>query len=131
MWDCNGGSNQNFTLSADGHISSHQGSQPNQPAMCLTATAQAPQTCSNVWGRLLAGGDYALGFVNNDVDSASTAITCDASCFAALLNGTAPASLKVRDLWAHADVATITPPFSWTSTVASSGFAAAYRLSPA
>ena len=131
VWDCNGGSNQNFTLSADGHISSHQGSQPNQPAMCLTATAQAPQTCSNVWGRLLAGGDYALGFVNNDVDSASTAITCDASCFAALLNGTAPASLKVRDLWAHADVATITPPFSWTSTVASSGFAAAYRLSPA
>ena len=130
VWDCNGGTNQNFTLSADGHISDRAGAQPNQPAMCLTASVQPPQECSNVWGRLLAGGDFALGFVNNDVDSPSTAITCDATCFAALLNGTAPASLKVRDLWAHADVATITPPFSWTSTVASNGFAAAYRLSP-
>ena len=131
VWTCNGGSNQKFVLSADGHLSSTAGSGPNQPAMCVTATVQPPQACSNVWGRALAGGDFALGFVNNDVDQTNSTVTCDATCFAALLNGTAPASLKVRDLWQHADVATISPPFSWSASVPASGAAAAFRLSPA
>jgi hypothetical protein len=129
IWGCNGGSNQKFTLSADGHLSSTAGAGPSQPAMCVTATTAPPQQCSNVWGRALAGGDFALGFVNNDDNAA--AVTCDAACFAQLLNGTAPSALKVRDLWAHADVATLTPPFSMNVTVNGSGFANAYRLTPA
>jgi len=107
------------------------GGSSGQPQMCLSAQKQAPQQCANVWGRALAGGDFALGFVNNDVDSASSNVTCDSTCFAALLNGTSPAALKVRDLWAHQDVATLTAPFSWTAAVNGSGSALAFRLTPA
>jgi hypothetical protein len=42
-----------------------------------------------------------------------------------------PGALVVRDLWAHATVATLTPPFAFTATVNGSGAAAAFRLSPA
>ena len=126
VWTCNGGTNQAFTLSSSGQVKA------GSDSMCLSAQALVPHQCDNVWGRALSNGDFALGFVNNDVDANSSAVTCDAGCFAALLNGTAPpATLKVRDLWLHADVATITPPFAWTANVSGSGFAAAYRLTPA
>jgi hypothetical protein len=129
VWTCNGGLNQQFTLSADGRLATTAG--PGKPAMCLTATVQPPEECSNVWGRQLSGGDFALGFVNNDVDAANSTVTCNASCFAALLNGSAPTALKVRDLWLHSDVATLTAPFSWSASVLGGGAAAAFRLSPA
>ena len=83
-----------------------------------------------MWGRALDGGDVAVGMVNNNVNGAAN-VTCDTACFGALLNGTTPASLKVRDLWLHTTVATLTPPFSFSAVVNGSGGAQAFRLSPA
>jgi alpha-galactosidase len=83
---------------------------------------------TNVWGRQLSGGKFALGFVNNAGSAAK--ITCDGSCFDALNISSSVAALKVRDLWAHADVATLTRPFTFTAAVNGSGFAAAYKLTP-
>ena len=123
VWTCNGGTNQNFSF-AEGQVKA------GSDSMCLSAQALVPHTCDNVWGRALADGGFALAFVNNDVDADSSAITCDGACFAALLNGTTPGALRVRDLWAHEDVGTISAPFSWTAKVNGSGFAAAYRLTP-
>ena len=87
-WACNGGVNQNFTLSAGGQLSS-VGS-PDHPSLCIAAAPGGGQSCTNVWGRVLSDG-YALGFVNNGGDAVS--VTCDVTCFAAL-NITAT-SLKV------------------------------------
>ena len=124
VWTCNGGTNQNFSFT-EGRVKA------GSDSMCLSAQALVPHTCDNVWGRALADGGFALAFVNNDVDADSSAITCDGACFDALLSGAAPGALRVRDLWAHEDVGTITAPFSWTANVNGSGFAAAYRLTPA
>ena len=88
----------------------------------------APCNSTNVWGRQLSGGKFALGFVNNAGSAAK--ITCDGSCFDALNISSSVAALKVRDLWAHADVATLTRPFTFTAAVNGSGFAAAYKLTP-
>ena len=96
-----------------------------------TTTAEvhaAPCNSTNVWGRQLSGGKFALGFVNNAGLAAK--ITCDGSCFDALNISSSVAALKVRDLWAHADVATLTRPFTFTAAVNASGFAAAYKLTP-
>ena len=71
-------------------------------------------------------GNFALGFVNNAGSAAN--ITCDGDCFHALNISSSVVALKVRDLWAHADVATLTRPFTFTATVNGSGFAAAYKL---
>ena len=81
-----------------------------------------------MWGRQLSGGTFALGFVNNAGSSAK--ISCDGSCFDALNISSSVVALKVRDVWAHADVATLKRPFTFTATVNGSGFAAAYKLTP-
>ncbi len=119
IYACNGGTNQNFTLTAAGLLKTASSS--DHPSMCLSASEQV---CTNVWGRTLSDG-WALGFVNNGV---AANVTCDADCFA-LLNLTASVqSLVVRDVWAHRDVATLTPPFSFTDVINGSGFAGLYRL---
>ena len=97
------------------------------PSRCLAATATLPGSCTNVWGRKLTGGALALGFVNNG--GSSTTVTCDAACFAQL--GALAPKYTVRDLWAHADVGDITPPFTFSANVNGSGFAAAFKLTPA
>ena len=125
VWTCNGGTNQNFTLSASGQIKA------GSDSMCLSSQALVAHQCDNVWGRALSGGAFALAFVNNDVDADSSAVTCDGACFAALLNGSSPSALVVRDLWLHEDVATISAPFSWAANVNGSGFTAAFKLTPA
>jgi Alpha galactosidase C-terminal beta sandwich domain/Ricin-type beta-trefoil lectin domain len=123
LWSCNGGVNQAFTLSTDGTISTAAGS--GHPSLCLRATTSSDM-CTNVWGRKLSGGAYALGFVNNAAVAQN--ITCDAACFGGL-NVTGKAYL-VRDLWQHADVAKVTAPFSFTAEVAGNGFAGLYKLTP-
>jgi len=87
-----------------------------------------PCNSTNVWGRQLSGGKFALGFVNNGGSAAH--ITCDGTCFGALNISSSVSALKVRDLWAHADVATLKRPFTFTAAVNGSGFAAAYTLTP-
>ena len=127
IWTCNGGTNQNFTRpsATGGQIKA------GSDSMCLSAQALVPHQCDNVWGRALSGGAFTLAFVNNDVDANSSAITCNGGCFAALLNGSSPDALVVRNLWLHEDVATITAPFSWVAEVGGGGGAAAFRLTPA
>jgi hypothetical protein len=128
VWTCNGGSNQKFAYdSTTGLLTDTAGAGPNQGAKCLSAVPSG-DSCSNVWGRRLADG-YALAFVNND--AARVTVTCDASCFAALNVSATTTALTVRDLWKHEDVATITPPFSFSSVVNASGAATAYKLTPA
>ena len=90
---------------------------------CNSSPAK-PCNSSNVWGRQLSGGTFALGFVNNAGSAAK--ITCDGNCFNALNISSSVTELKVRDLWAHADVATLKRPFTFTAAVNGSGFAAAY-----
>ena len=125
VWTCNGGSNQNFTLTAEGLLRTGDGG-AGRSSVCLAAVP--PQPCSNVWGRTLAKGDIALGFVNNADTPAN--VTCDAACFATVLKGSTPTSLRARDLWQHADIGTITPPFTFTATVNANGAAAVYRFTP-
>ena len=123
-WTCNGGVNQNFTLSAGGLLATVASAQ--HPSTCLAASPAGAQSCTNVWGRVLSDG-YALGFVNNGGDAVD--VSCGPACFAAL-NITAT-SLKVRDVWAHADIGVITAPFSFSASVNGSGFAALFKLTPA
>lgn len=127
IWTCNGGQNQNFTIDKNTGLISTS-SIGGKPQMCLQATEMS---CSNVWGRKLSGGEFALAFVNNDSSAPSQSVTCDESCFSSLLNGTSSiTSLKVRDLWAHADIGTISSPFSFSFNVNGSGFASAFKLTP-
>lgn len=128
IWICNGGSNQKFTYSSTtGLLKDTTGSQPAQDAKCLSAVQSTPSSCSNVWGRRLSDG-YALAFVNNEGTQAT--VSCDTDCFAALNVSASTTSLKVRDLWTHADVGTITAPFSFSSLVNASGAATAFKLTP-
>jgi hypothetical protein len=130
-WACNGGSNQNFTLRADGTISEPHSAPPAPGAggpRCLAfAPAPPAAACTNVWGRRLARG-WALGMVNNG--DAPARVACDAACFAAM-NVTGGGALAVRDVWAHAVVATISPPYAFSAVVNGSGAAALFTLAPA
>jgi hypothetical protein len=45
------------------------------------------------------------------------------------MNVTSTGALKVRDVWAHQVVQTITPPFSFTAEVDGGGFAGLFTLS--
>jgi len=123
-WTCNGGVNQQFTMNAAGLIATTAA--PGKPSLCLSVSPVSPSSCTNVWGRVLSQGSYALGFVNNGPSAAN--ITCGPACFAAL-NVTAKA-LLVRDVWAHQDIGKLVPPFSFSAPVNGSGFAALYKLTP-
>ena len=122
---CNGGSNQKLSLNADGTIS-----EPNSlpdgggGPKCLVVSPNP--SCSNVWGRRLSQGHFALGFVNNG--DAATTITCDAACFQ--LMGVKAGTYTVRDIWAHEVVGTVAPPYSFSAPVNGIGFAALFRLTP-
>ena len=101
----------------------------------------------NVWGKLLPGGDFALAFVSNE--DQATDVTCDADCFAQMVGGSPSSSSSsssslpatattsssttytVRDLWAHKDVGTVSPPYSWTAKqLPTHGGVALLRFSP-
>ena len=128
-WTCNKGTNQQLTLNRDGTISepsSAPGGGGGAP-LCLAAVALPTQNCTNVWGRQLSGGAFGIGLVNNGGGAAPVA--CDAACFAAV--GLAGGAFTVRDLWAHADVGTLTPPYHFSAVVNGSGFAHVYKLTPA
>jgi len=82
---------------------------------------------TNVWGRALANGDFALSFLNNFPTAQN--ITCDQSCFAQMKYSSS-ATLTIRDLWAHKDVATISPDSFTAANVPGNGGVAFFRLSP-
>lgn len=121
-YTCNGGSNQHFTLSpASGLLATADGG-AGKPSLCIAADPSAAM-CTNVWGRTLADG-FAIGMVNNA--GSALPITCDAACFAQL--PLAGATYDVRDIWAHASVGQLAPPYSLTANVNGSGFAALFKL---
>ena len=125
-WSCTGGGNQNFTLLASGQISSHAGA-GGQPPLCLSASVNP---CTNVWGRKLSKGDFALGYVNNGGLPAN--VTCDDACFKTLLDGdTRSSGLVVRDLWSHRTVAVLhgNGNLSFSALVDGDGSASIFRLS--
>ena len=101
----------------------HLQAAPGKPSLCLEATAAPAAPCTNVWTRTLSDG-YAVGFVNNGAGTAN--ITCDAGCFGSLDVKTG--GLLVRDVWAHADVTKLVPPFTFTATVGGGGQAALFKL---
>ena len=71
-------------------------------------------------------GDVALAFVNHGTNA--TEVVCDSDCFAAIGLSDAK-SLAVRDMWAHADLPTRRPPYSFTVNVTGDGSTEAFRLS--
>ena len=129
-WTCNKGSNQNFTLSSKGLLRTNTNAdQPPKPSMCLKAQTNTGGDCSNIWGRVLSDGAYALAFVNNAAQNLT--VTCDAACFTALNISASVTRFKVRDLWAHQDVSVINAPFSFSSIVDGTGGSVnAYKLTP-
>ncbi len=129
-YTCNGGSNQALSWdSATGTISEPHSVAPagTGPPLCLAFSPSPPQQCTNVWGRQLSSG-YALGMVNNG--DAPATVTCDSACFAAMNVTAAAGRLRVRDVWAHMDVATLQPPYVFSAVLNASGTAALYTLTP-
>lgn len=102
----------------------------------------------NIWGKLLPNGAFALAFLSNE--NAPLDMTCNSTCFDKIFAGgvwppalpagtatkvaalaAAPASLAVRDLWMHADMPPLKPPYSLTAkAVPAFGGVAIYRLTP-
>jgi alpha-galactosidase len=75
---------------------------------------------SNIWGRPLQNGAWAVCFLNNHPMNAT--LTCDQACFAKM--GFTSGTLSVRDLWAHEQVGFITPPFTYGTRVPGQGASA-------
>lgn len=129
VWTCNGGLNQAWAQPGDGTLRSQQ-APPNN--LCLAATQPDATACSNVWGRPLADGSWALAFINNG--AAASIVACDAACFSQTTLPSGPgAALVVRDLWAHANVTTLpwTPGgYSYNASVPGDGGVVAVRLIP-
>jgi alpha-galactosidase len=73
--------------------------------MCLDGSGELSGSQTNIWGRELADGSWAIVFLNaGTVDSN---ITCDATCFAAT-GFDSSTNLSVRDLWTHTENGTAT-----------------------
>eukprot|EP01045_Picozoa_sp_COSAG04_P009328 COSAG04_NODE_537_length_12906_cov_3.938705_4_plen_111_part_00 len=86
---------------------------------------------TNVWGKRLPQGAFALAFVSNE--DKPTDVTCDAACFANITAGSAaPTALTVRDLWTHeTHPAPLKPPYSLTAeALPPHGGVAVYKLTP-
>lgn len=96
-------------------------------ALCMTVGDNADGT--NVWGRPLSGGAWALTYINTGMDAA------DASCdFNGCLSGTgweADQLVSVRDLWAQADVGNFTAGAGFNvSALPAQGGVAMFRMAP-
>ena len=78
-------------------------------------------------GRRLYDGSYAVAALN--IGPAARNITCGALCFQQM--GFAPgSSVKVRDLWLHADIATINTTTPYAIEVEGNGTSVLLKLSP-
>jgi len=67
----------------------------------LSIRSTDPQHATNVWGRQLFDGSWALVFIN--VAPVPMNVTCDRSCFQRM-GFPAEATLQVRDLWLHQEL---------------------------
>jgi len=93
---------------------------------CLTIGGTGPRT--NIWGRPLEDGGWAIAFIN--ADDAPFTMTCDENCLA--VTGWEPAQeLQVRDLWAHQELPTTTVQKGITvSNLAANGGVSLFKLTP-
>jgi alpha-galactosidase len=81
----------------------------------------------NIWGKKLFDGSAAVIFLNNA--NATATITCDSKCFGTF--GWAPSRvLKVRDLWQHQDIGTVTVSSGYQATVAKQGESVLLKFTP-
>jgi len=80
---------------------------------------------TNIWGRPLQTGAWAVVFLNNY--PYPTSITCDSSCFAQM---TLPSLVSVRDLWAHTNNGTTTTVSYTVSNVPADGGSVMVRFDP-
>jgi len=80
----------------------------------------------NVWGKLLADGDFALVFVSNE--DKPTNVTCDADCFANMTND-AVERYAWKEVWSETH-GTLIRPFSLTQLLEPHGGVAVFRVSP-
>lgn len=101
----------------------HQGS-----GTCLT---RGGLSTTNVWGRELEGGDYALLFVNTGPAAAD--VMCDTACWAAagLASGKKLIKFAARDLWKKVSAGTLDPTEPFTVRgLEPGGGVAMFRLRP-
>jgi alpha-galactosidase len=102
--------------------------------LSFPCTPSAADTCSNVWGRVLADKSLAIVLVNNANGTAT--VTCDTACFKALADASSvPIStgpFKATDLWSTEgnpiviDVASVAGGFS--APVAGGGGSRIFKL---
>jgi len=81
---------------------------------------------TNVWGRALNDSSFALVFLNNNPTPMD--IICDKACFNQMKYSPSQ-KILVRDLWAHADVGTVTGTFT-ASKVPGAGGCSMFRFFP-
>lgn len=119
-----------WTFLPDGRVRLDVPQSAQWTAKCLTPRPAAT-TCTNTWARPLHDGSHALIFVNND-GARNLTVACDEACFSrlGLDAASAPRGVTIRDLWAHATVATLAPPFSFSATVQGTGGSNIYRAIP-
>jgi hypothetical protein len=101
------------------------------PASNMCVTFGNPSfNLTNVWGRPLADGAWAISFLNVDVSDHN--VTCDYATCLSQTGWDADQQLKVRDLWALQDLGIIkagdglAPPMP----VQADGGAVLYRVTP-
>eukprot|EP00008_Paramoeba_atlantica_P008503 CAMPEP_0201487046 /NCGR_PEP_ID=MMETSP0151_2-20130828/11052_1 /ASSEMBLY_ACC=CAM_ASM_000257 /TAXON_ID=200890 /ORGANISM="Paramoeba atlantica, Strain 621/1 / CCAP 1560/9" /LENGTH=369 /DNA_ID=CAMNT_0047871971 /DNA_START=94 /DNA_END=1203 /DNA_ORIENTATION=- len=85
----------------------------------------AQNEVTNIWGRSLMSGSWAVVFLNNEKQV--TSITCDSSCFAQMNLGN---TVAVRDLWAHTNNGTTSTESYTVYNVPPTGGSVMVRFDP-
>jgi alpha-galactosidase len=97
------------------------------PGFRLAGTNLNANSGTNIWGRALKDGSFAVVFLNNNPSTMD--ITCDSACFAQM-KYPAGQKLGVRDLWAHTNLTPITAGSFTSKAVPGSGGCTMYRFTP-
>jgi len=110
-------------------INQNPGRHPDFPyqGFRLAGTNMSDSSGTNVWGRALNDGSFAVVFLNNN--GKATDITCDQTCFS-MMKYPASQKLSVRDLWAHQDAGVITPTTFTAKAVPGQGGCAVFKFTP-
>ena len=71
---------------------------------------------TNIWGKQLSNGSFALLFLNVG-PTVSSPLTCDAACVAKLLGAPVPSGtrFRVREIWSKRDLPDAVAPLSMSS----------------
>jgi len=80
---------------------------------------------TNIWGRALSDGGFALVFLNNS--PTPTDITCDGTCFSQMKYSPST-RLTVHDIWTHTDIGQVSGANLTAKAVPANGGCAFYRL---